>query len=186
MLRPAIMVPFILGSILAAWLRFDAGSMLLSWIVMLICIAVTLASSVRESKHAPQLTLPPECEALSSKDRLTPKEEETFTKALRAWHVQQQRKSDLEIRRRGPRSLIWPRAAIHYFWLCVFAIALLPSTSVPSRLMPQLPRSAVVLLSLAAIALAAAVPLGLRDWTRVRKSLEAGMAAEQPDGSRSP
>ncbi len=60
MLRPAIMVPFILGLILAAWLRFDAGSMLLSWIVMLICIAVTLVSSVRESvKHAPQLTLPP-------------------------------------------------------------------------------------------------------------------------------
>jgi hypothetical protein len=82
--------------------------------------------------------------------------------------------------------LIWPRAAIHYFWLCVFAIALLPSTSVPSRLMPQLPRSAVVLLSLAAIALAAAVLLGLRDWTRVRKSLEAEMAAEQPDGSLSP
>jgi hypothetical protein len=43
-----------------------------------------------------------------------------------------------------------------------------------------------VLLSLAAIALAAAVLLGLRDWTRVRKSLEAEIAAEQPDGSLSP
>src|SRR4029453_15055302 len=64
MLRPAVMVPFILGSILAAWLRFDAGSMMLSWIVMLICIAVTLASSGRETQHPPQLTLPPECEAL--------------------------------------------------------------------------------------------------------------------------
>lgn len=65
------MTGFIFGSTLAAWLRFDAGSVALIWIVMLICIAAMLAGAVRQSKRAPHLALPPEVQELSSRDHLT-------------------------------------------------------------------------------------------------------------------
>lgn len=172
--RSLLMTGFVFGSTFAAWLRFDAGSVALSWIVMLICIAAVLAGALLQSKRAPHLALPPEVQELGSRAHLTSEEEERFADALRAWHRQNQREAWLEIRRDGPGSLIRPRAAIYYFWLSIVAVAVLPPTLVPSALIPQLPRFAVVLLPLAAAALAVAVPLGLRDWRRVLRSLDGG------------
>ena len=172
--RSLLMTGFIFGSTSAAWLRFDAGSVALSWIVMLICIAAMLAGALLQYKRAPQLALPPEVQELGSRDHLTSEEEERFADALRAWHRQNQREAWLEIQRDGPGSLIRPRAAIYYFWLSIVAVAVLPPTLVPSALIPQLPRFAVVLLPVAAAALAVAVSLGLRDWRRVLQSLDSG------------
>jgi hypothetical protein len=177
MRRTLITAAFILGSILAAWLRFDMGSMLASWVVMMVCIAGTLTGWVRQAKHAPTITLPPECEALSNKDEFTAEEEARFTNALKAWHAEQQRNAHLDILRRGPGSLIGPRATILYFWLSTLTLALLPPNAVHIGLMPGLPRFAVVLLPLGLVAVAVAAPLGLRDWARVRRSVEADRRA---------
>lgn len=90
------MTGFIFGSTLAAWLRFDTGSVALSWIVMLICIAAMLAGALLQSKRAPHLALPPEVQELGSRDDLTSEEEERFADALRAWHRQTKQKHGLK------------------------------------------------------------------------------------------
>ena len=138
--RSLLMTGFVFGSTLAAWLRFDTGSVALSWIVMLICIAAMLAGALLQSKRAPHLALPPEVQEIGNRDHLTSEEDERFADARRAWHRQNQKEAWLEIQRDGPGSLIRPRAAIYYFWLSIVAVAVLPPTLVPSALIPQLPR----------------------------------------------
>jgi hypothetical protein len=71
----------------------------------------------------------------------------------------------------GPGPLVAARTAFYYLCLSFFALALLPPSVVPASLLPGLPRFLVVLLPLAAVSLAAAAPLGLRDWRRARKAL---------------
>jgi len=163
---------FLLGSTLSAWLRFDKGALLFGWIVMLVCIAGAMVTWLREGTRAPRLMFPSEVQELGARDQLTPDEEQRFVDALRAHHRQTQREVWRDLQRRGPEALIGPRAACYYFWLCVFVLAVLPPTAVPSDVLPGLPRFVLVLMSLALAVIAVAVPLGLRDWRRVVRSLE--------------
>lgn len=139
---------------------------------MLVCLAVTIAAWLHEAKRAPELSFPSEVEQLGARDQLTPDEEKRFADALRTHHRQMQQTAWRDIHRQGPGALIGPRAALYYFWLSVLAIALLPRAAVPDGLLPQLPRFLLVLLSLAVASVTVAVPLALRDWRRVVRSLE--------------
>ena len=170
--RSFITVGLIVGSILSAWLRFDAGLVVLSSILLLLCIIGAVAGWVFEARRAPHIALPSDVQELGSRDQLTSAEEAQFADSLRTWHRHQQREAWREIDRQGPGPQIRLRAAVYYLWLCLFALTLLPPSAVPSVLLPQLPRSAIVLLPLAVAALAVAVPLGIRDWRRARRSLD--------------
>jgi hypothetical protein len=163
---------FLLGSTLSAWLRFDKGALLASWIVMLVCIAGVMVTWLLEARRAPRLVFPSEVQELGARDQLTPDDEQRFVDALRAHHRQTQREVWRDLQRQGPGALIGPRAAVYYFWLCVFVVAVLPPAAVPSDVLPRLPRFALMLTSLALAVIAVAVPLGLRDWRRVVRSLE--------------
>jgi hypothetical protein len=68
--------------------------------------------------------------------------------------------------------LITTRAAFYYLWLSAFALTVLPPSFVPNVFTSQLPRFAIVVLSLASVSIAIAVPLGVRDWRRARRSLD--------------
>jgi hypothetical protein len=159
---------FLIASTVAAWLRFDKGLVATSWIVMLLGLAGTMASWLFEVRRVPRLAIPDYVEPAGSPSLTA---EERFVEALRADHRQRQLETWRDIKRRGPGSLIGPRAAFYYFWLCVFVLAVVPPSTVPRDLLPQLPRFSVVLLSLAGLAVTIAVPLGLRDWTGVQRSL---------------
>jgi hypothetical protein len=172
MLRSLITVGLILGSILSAWLRFDAGLVALSLFVLLICIISAFAGWVIASKRMPPIALPSDVQELGSRDQLTSEEEAQFAGSLRTWHQRQQHEAWREIARQGPGPQIRLRAAVYYLWLSLFALTVLPPGAVASLSMSQLPRCAVVLLPLALAALAVAVPLGIRDWRRARRSLE--------------
>ena len=163
---------FLAGSTLSAWLRFDRGVPLVSWMVMLVCIAGVMVTWLREARHAPPIVFPSEVQELGARDHLTPDEERRFGEALRAHHRQAQREAWRDLQRRGPWALIGPRAAFCYFWLCVFVLAILPPSAVPSDVLPRVPRFVLVLTSLALVVVAVAVPLGWRDWRRVVRSLE--------------
>ena len=168
---PAAVI-FLLGSTLSAWLRFDKGALLLSWIVMLVCIAGVMVTWLLKARRAPRLVFSREVQELGARDQLTPDEERRFGDALQAHHRQTQREVWRDLQRQGPGALIGPRAAVYYFWLCVFVVAVLPPAAVPSDVLPRLPRFVLVLTSLALAVIAVAVPLGLRDWRRVVRSLE--------------
>jgi hypothetical protein len=163
---------FFLGSTLSAWLRFDKGALLLSWIVMLLSIGGVMVTWLRESRRAPPLSFPIEVQQLGDREELTPDEERRFAEALRAHHRETQRKIWLDLQRQGPLALIGPRAALYYRWLCLFVLAVLPPSVVPGDLLPALPRFVLVLTSLALAVIAVAVPLGWRDWRRVVRSLK--------------
>jgi acetyl esterase/lipase len=94
------------------------------------------------------------------------------TEVVEALSAQRHLKVWRDLQRQGPEALIGPRAAFYYFWLCVFVLAVVPPTVVPSDVLPRLPRFVLVLTSLALGVIAVAVPLGLRDWRRVVRSLE--------------
>jgi len=171
MRRSMITVGLILGSILSAWLRFDAGFVLLSAVLFLICIIGAMAGWFFAAKRVPHLQFPPDVQELANRDELTSAEETRFADSLRTWHRQQQRAAWREIDRQGPGPLIRTRAALYYLWLSAFALTVLPPSIVPSVYTSQLPRSAVIVLSLALVSIAVAVPLGIRDWQRARRSL---------------
>jgi hypothetical protein len=174
MLRSVITLGLILGSIVSAWLRFDAGLVALSLMVLLICIIGAFAGWVFASKRVPHVALPPDVQELGSRDQLTSDEEAQFAGSLRTWHQRQQQEAWREITRQGPGPQIRLRAAVYYLWLCLFALTVVPPKAVPSVFESQLPRFAVVLLPLAFVALTFAVPLGIRDWKRARRSLDSG------------
>ena len=176
-LRSLITVGLILGSIVSAWLRFDAGLVALSSIVFVICIVVAMAGWWFESRRVPNIELPSDVQELSNRDQLTSAEEKQFADSLQSWHRRQQQQAWSEISRQGPGPLIRLRAAVYYLWLCFFALTVVPPAAVPSAVMSQLPRFAIVLLTLAVAALAFAVPLGIRDWKRARRSLDDGTDA---------
>lgn len=178
MLRSVITVGLVLGSIVSAWLRFDAGLVALSLIVLLICIVGAIAGWLFDARRAPHIELPSDVQELASRDQLTPAEEKQFADSLQSWHRRQQRQAWREIDRRGPGPLIRLRAAFYYLWLCLFALAVLPPSAIPRDLLSQLPRFAIVLLPLAVTSLAVAVPLGIRDWKRARRSLDDGTDAK--------
>ena len=139
---------------------------------MLVCIAVVMVTWLLEARRAPPLVLPSEVQEFSARDQFTPDEERRFGDALRAHHRQKQREGWRKLQRQGPWALVGTRAAFYYFWLCVFVLAVLPPTAVPSDVLPRLPRFVLVLTPLALAVIAVAVPLGWRDWRRVVRSLE--------------
>lgn len=168
--RSSILV-FLLGSTLSAWLHFDRGAPGVSLVVMLMTVAAILAISLREARRTPPLVLPSAVNELSGREHLTPEEEQRFGAALRDDHHKRQLQAWREIQRHGPARLIGPRAAFYYFWSCVFVLVAPPS-AVPAHVLPWVPRFALVLTVVALAAIAVAVPLGLRDWKRVLRSLE--------------
>ena len=170
-IQPLVTAGLILGSILAAWFRFDADSLMISWSVVLICIAGAVAGWLFQARRLPHIQLPQEVQELGTRTEFTPEEEARFTDALRAWHQQQQQNAWREIVGQGPGPLIRMRAAFYFLWLSLIALALLPPMAVPSMFLPQLPRFVIVQLPLAATALAIAAPLGIRDWRRAKKAL---------------
>ena len=178
MLRTVITVGLILASIVSAWLRFDAGLVALSSIVFVICIIGAMAGWWFEARRAPHIDLPSAVQALSNRDQLPPAEDQHVTDSLQSWHRRQQRQAWSEIERRGPGALIRLRAALYYLWLSFFALTVLPPRIVPSLVMPNLPRFAIVLLPLAVAAFVVAVPLGIRDWQRARRSLDGATGAK--------
>jgi hypothetical protein len=72
------------GSTLSAWLRFDRGVPLVSWIVMLVCIAGVMVTWLVEARHAPPIVFPSEVQELGARDQLTPDEERRFGDRLPA------------------------------------------------------------------------------------------------------
>ena len=139
---------------------------------MLLCIAGVMVTWLLKARRVPRLMFPSEVQELAGRDQLTPDDEQRVVDALRAHHRQTQREVWRDLQRQGPGALIGPRAAVYYFWLCVFVVAVLPPAAVPSDVLPRLPRFVLVLTSLALAVIAVAVPLGLRDWRRVVRSLE--------------
>jgi hypothetical protein len=163
---------FLLGSTLSAWLRFDRGALLVSLVVLLVSLIGVVVTWLLEARRAPPLVWPRAVNELGSRERLTPEEERRFAAALREDHVKRQMEAWRKIQRHGPASLILPRAAFYYFWLCVFVLVLVPRRAVPGDVLPWVPRSVLVLTTIALAALVIAAPLGVRDWKRVLRSLE--------------
>lgn len=178
MTHPSSVLVFLLGSMLSAWLRFDRGALLVGLFVMLVSVAGVVATWLLEAKRAPLLVLPGAVNDLAGREHLTPEEERRFAVELRKDHSKRQREAWREIQRQGPASLIGPRAAFCYFWSCVVVLAVVPPRVVPVDVLPWVPRFALVLTTVALAALAVAVPLGLRDWKRVLRSLETDDAAK--------
>ena len=164
-------IGLILGVVLSAWLRYDVESLAMSWSVAVIVLAATFATWIGDSKRVPNLEPPSGADELGSRDVLTVDEEKQFVDALRSWHARQQREAWRETVREGPARLIGSQALFFFLWLSFLAIALVPPFAIPRGFLPQLPRFAVVLLSLAALALTVAVPLGISVWVRARNSL---------------
>ena len=170
-IQPLVTAGLILGSILAAWFRFDADSVMMSWSVVMICIAGAVTGWLFQARRVPHIQLPQDVQELGTRTELTPEEEARFTEGLRAWHQHQQQNAWREIVGHGPGPLIRTRAVYYFLWLSLAALALLPPVAVPGVLLPQLPRFLIVQLPLAATALAIAAPLGIRDWRRAKKAL---------------
>jgi hypothetical protein len=156
------------GFTAAAWLRFDQGAMLWSWLVLIASLAVLVAGSLAHSKRVPKIVLPAELQA-SNKRELSAEESARFADALRAWHQENQRESWREISSGGPWVLVGHRAMMLYFWAALLVLMFVPP-SVPRVIFGPLPRFVVVLLPIAAVAILVAVPLGFADWRRARRS----------------
>ena len=178
MTHPSSVLVFLFGSTLSAWFRFDRGALLVGLFVLLVSIAGVFATWLLEARRAPPLVLPGAVNELSGRDHLTPEEERRFAAALREDHDKRQLETWREVQRQGPAGLIGPRAAFYYFWSCVIVLVLVPPGVVPAQVLPLVPRFALVLATIALATLAVAVPLGLRDWRRVLRSLE----SEQSQG----
>jgi hypothetical protein len=164
-------VGFLLGSTISAWLRFDGGFVGMSWIVMLLSIAAIAAGLLHQAKRVLPLRSSRLVQESYAGEDLNREPGKRFVQELGKHHSHQQREVWHRIQRLGPGTLIGPRVTRYYFWLCLVALAVLPPTVVPRDLMPQLPRFAFVLVPLAVVALAVAIPLGLRDWRRAVRSL---------------
>lgn len=167
---PGAAVLFV-GLTLSAWLRFDRGLFMMSWTAVLVSVGATFTIWLLQATRAPKVAMPTEVEELSARESFTPEEEKRFVDALRAHHREDQLEAWRDIQQRGPVALIGPRAVFYYFWLCFFVLAVAPPAAVPAGLLPRLPRFLLVLLPLAVVAVAVAVPIGLRDWKRVLRSL---------------
>ena len=174
--RSSVLV-FLLGSTLSAWFRFDRGALLAGLFVLLVTIIGVFATWLLEARRAPPLVLPAAVNELSSRDHLTPEEERRFASELREDHYKRQLTSWRAVQRQGPASLIGPRAALYYFWSCVIVLVVVPPGVVPAHVLPLVPRFTLVLATIALATLAVAVPLGLRDWKRVLRSLESDEAS---------
>jgi hypothetical protein len=178
MTYPSSVLVFLLGSTLSAWFRFDRGALLLGLLVLLASIAGVFATWLLEARRAPPLVLPGAVNELSGRDHLTPEEERRFAAELQEDHYKRQVQAWREVQRQGPASLIGPRAAFCYFWSCVIVLVVVPPGVVPAHVLPLVPRSTLVLTTVALATVAVAVPLGLRDWKRVLRSLESDDAAK--------
>src|SRR5262245_6495169 len=140
MSQRAVTTGLITGSLVAAWLRFDVGSAVRGWCVVLMCITGAAAAWIINSRRLPSIQLPPKVEALAGREDLTAREEAEFRDALREWHRHQQAAAFHELARDGPGSLIRARGALYFLWLSFFALAVVPRGAVPSTFLPQLPR----------------------------------------------
>lgn len=159
------------GALTAAWLRFDAQAVVLSWFVIVSCIAGALASWILQARRLPSVQLPTVVEELGQREELTFQEEGQFADALREWHRNQQDNTFREIARRGPGPLIARRGALYFLWLSLVILTVVPPAVVPATWLPGLPRFILVALATAVIAVAVAVPLGIRDWRRARNAV---------------
>lgn len=70
----------------------------------------------------------------------------------------------------GGVSIVLGVAAHVYFWSTLFVLALVPPMVIPDGLLPGWPRSFIVLLALAGIALVVAVRVGMRARQRAMRS----------------
>lgn len=165
----------IVGALVAAWLRFDAASVVMSWGVLLICITGAIAAWILQARRLPPTQLPPEVQELAAREELTPREEAQFKGSLQAWHRQQQEAAFREIAREGPGPLIRARTALYFLWLSLFALTILPPSTVPGTFLAPLPRFLIVVLPLGLIAVGVSVPLGIRDWRRARRAIDSGL-----------
>ena len=152
------------GALAAAWLRFDAQAVILGWLVIVSCIAGAIASWILQARRLPSVQLPAIVE-------LTSEEEGRFADALRAWHRDRQDTAFHEIARRGPGPLITRRTVLYFLWLSLVILTVVPPAGVPATFLPGLARFIVVALTTAVIAVAVAVPLGVRDWRRARHAV---------------
>lgn len=159
------------GALAAAWLRFDAQAVILGWLVIVSCIAGALASWILQARRLPSVQLPAIVEELGQREELTSEEEGRFADALRAWHRDRQDTAFREIARRGPGPLITRRAVLYFLWLSLVILTVVPPAAVPATFLPGLARFIVVALTTAVIAVAVAVPLGIRDWRRARHAV---------------
>jgi hypothetical protein len=157
------------GFTIAAWLRFDQRTMLWSWLVAIASLATLVAGQLLNAKRAPTIVLPAELEELSNKPELTPEESARFSDGLRAWHQERQQEDWREIIREGPWVIVAHRATMFYFWATLLVLMIVPPV-VPRGIFSAVPRFVLVLFPIAVIAFLLAVPLGLRDWRRVRRS----------------
>jgi hypothetical protein len=162
----------IVAVLVAAWLRFDAAAVVMSWCVVLICLTGAIVAWILHARRLPPTQLPAEVQPLATREELTPREEAQFKGTLQAWHRKQQETAFREIADAGAGPLIRARAALYFLWLSFAALAVLPSAAVPATFLSRLPRFLIVVLPLGLIAVAAAVPLGIRDWRRARNALD--------------
>ena len=161
----------IVGSLVAAWLRFDAGSLLLGWCVVLTCLIGAGIAGILNARRLPSIQLPARVQDLAGRDELTPLEEREFRDSLQEWHRSRQEIAFREIARAGPVPQIRARTALYFLWLSLVALVVVPRAAVPPAFLSQLPRFVVVVLPIALISVALAVPLGIRDWRNARKAL---------------
>lgn len=176
MSQTLIVASLIVGSVLAAWLRFDAMWSMVGRLVALLCLAAAFAALMIRGRRLSPTQLPLTVEELGARETLTPDQEAQFADALRAWHGRQQRQAWEDIARGGPVPLMGARTALYYLWLSFLAVALLPPGAVPTSVLPELPRFLVVLLPVAAVSLVVAAPLAIRDWQRAVRALARGEA----------
>ena len=171
MTQRRIITGLLMGALVAAWLRFDAGAVVLGWCAVLISLTGAIAAWILRARRLPPVQLPAEIQDLATREVLTPHEEAEVTRTLQAWHRKQQEIAFREIERDGPGPLISARTALYFLWLSLFTLAVVPPTAVPATFLSQLPRSVIVVVGLGLMAAAVAVPLGIRDWRRARKAL---------------
>ena len=174
MSQRVVTVGLIVGSLVAAWLRFDAGSLLLGWGVVLACITGAAVAAILNARRLPSIQLPARVQDLAGRDELTPLEEGEFRDSLQEWHRRQQETAYREIARAGPVPQIRARAALYFLWLSFIVLAVVPRAAVPPAFLSQLPRFVIVMLPIALISVVVAVPLGIRDWRNARKALADG------------
>ena len=174
MSQRAVTTGLIVGSLVAAWLRFDAGYLLLGWCVVLMCITGAAIAGILNARRLPSIQLPARVQDLAGRDELTPAEEGEFRDSLQGWHRRQQEMAFREIASAGPEPQIRARAALYFLWLSLIALAVVPRAAIPPAFLSRLPRFLIVVLPIALISIAVAVPLGIRDWRNARKALADG------------
>ena len=166
-----VTIGLIATTVLAAWLRFDAGSLIASWAVVAVGLGSAVASWIVRARRLPPVGLPRNVEELGAREELSPREEAEFAEGFRGWHRHQQLDAWRDIERRGPGPLILARAVLYVLWSGLLAVVIVPRQAIPASFLPGVPRFVVVLLPLLLAAVVAAVPLGLRDWKRATRAV---------------